>query len=507
MLLIYGKGSAPGEWLGLCKLLSKIEFKAPVRLRFAALLITGWPFGMPGDPSKGLLPSSSDATFGRLACPSLTRLNLKERKSEPLLLRSIEIESPKLWKYNLKSDLRWWGGKPVTGKDLTQFISDQICAAASASVGKEVACPKHEIREATEPSRAGQAPSARVIWQTTPSFGPYVMNEVPFARSSGETGFECAGLYRYRVATSGSAELVPAPGYQQKRPVLQIEPAGGRRQKSKSHVDFTFGSAMQSGQVCSREALVPSVIGILWSEADDGKPGAKALSAPVRKALTKLLPRGELLRAGALGLGDLVTSFIPRQHPGYNQSLRIRPYSVEEASLALEKAGWERKKADSPRVDKRTGKPIVLEFLIQEPGSAGADLLQKVISDSLALLGIQTEFTTDDTGSIDGVIGNFYVEWPDWNLLRGDRQGTLARRFTQSAFFQQQEIQRLVRQYSQSLSTATPDFTSLQRFHEKVYEAEVFSPVFQMGSCLDRSAHAPAKLDFTDPDWLRQLVL
>ncbi len=489
------------------KRLSKTGFGGPVRLKFAALLITGWPFTMPDDPSKGLLPQSNDGAFGRLACPSLTRLNLKERKSEPLLLRSIEIESPKQWRYTLKSDLHWWSGKPVTGKDLSQFVSEKLCAAASTAFGRDVTCPKHEVREVPEVAKGGQAPSVRVTWQNQPSFGPYVLNEFPFARSAGESGFECAGLYRYRVAAGGSAELVPAPGYQQKRPAFQIDRAGGGRQTSKSHVDFNFGSAMQTGQTCAREALVPSVIGILWNDRDDSTSGTTPLAAPVRKALTQLLPRGELLRAGALGLGDLVTSFIPRQHPGYNQSLRIRPYSVDEASLALEKAGWQRLKADSPRLDKKSGKPVVLKFLIQEPESAGVDLLRKVISDSLALLGIQSEFTANDTGPIDGVIGNFFVEWPAWNLLRSDRQYPMARRFTQSAFFQQQEIQQLVRHYSHSLSTHSPDFLALQRFHEKVYEAEVFSPVFQMGSCLDRSAHAPAKLDFTDPDWLRQLVL
>lgn len=494
------------EWLRLKNSGAKKVVKPPIRLKFAALLVAGWPFGMPGDPSKGQPPSAHDAAFGRLACPSLTRLSLKERKSEPLLLRSVEVESSKQWKLTLKSDLYWWSGKPVTGRELAQFVSEEICAAARAALGKDMSCPKHEVRDVSESSR-GAAPSVRVIWQSQPSFGPYVLNEVPLARSTGESGFECAGLYRYRFAATGNAELIPSPGYQQKRAAIQIQPVRDARLASKAQLDFTFGSTMQTGQSCAREALVPSVMGILWNDHDDRATGGVALPAPVRKALTQLLPRGELLRAGALGLGELVTSFIPRQHPGYNPALRIRPYSVDEASAALEKAGWQRTKADSPRVDKKSGKPVVLRFLLQEPDTPGADLLQKVIGDSLALLGIQSEFISRDSGSVDGVIGNFAAEWPAWNLLQSERQKGLAKRFGESSFFLQSDVQQLARHYSHSLTTAFPDFTVMQRLHEKLYEAELFSPIFQMGSCLDRSVRAPVKLDFTDPDWLRLLVL
>lgn len=480
--------------------------RKPLRIKLAALLVTGWPFALPGDPSKGVLPESGDGAFGRLACPALTRLNLKEKKSEPLLLRSVDLESPRHWRLTLKSDLHWWSGKEVSAIDLAAFVRERICPAAVSALGKDIVCPAHEVIELPSESNRGQAPAVRIVWQSQPSFGPFVMNEVPFSRAAEGSGFECAGLYRYRMTSPRSAELVPSPGYQQKRPALQIKSILESSLPEKSRVDFTFGSGMRTGQACTREALVPSVIGILWNENSSRNSG---LSPAVRKALTQVLPRGELLRAGALGLGDLVTSFVPRQHPGYNGALRIRPYSVEEASAALEKAGWKREKADAPRINTKTGKPVVVKLLLESEESPGTDLIQKVIGDSFALLGIQSEFTRRDSGEADGVLGNFTVPWPSMNLTGQDAvsHSHLLRRFIGSEFARQGDIRQMFQQYSQSLTRQVPDFAVLQRIHEKLYDFEVFSPVFQMGSCLDRSAQAPAKLDFTDPDWLRLLVL
>lgn len=490
--------------------------KNPFRLKAAALVISGWPFGFPGDPSTGHVPPGEDAAFGRLACPSLTRLNLQQKRSEPLLLRSVEVESPKQWKFTLKSDLFWWSGKHVSGEDLATFLRNQICPAATGALGVDASCPKFEVKETNEGK--GGAQTATVIWQTQPGFGPYVLNDKAFFRRSGSAGIECAGLYRYRSVSAGEVEFLPAQGYPQKRPELQFNARREVKQTRKSRLEFTFASGMQKGQTCSKEGLFPAVAGILWNDRVDS---VLATAPQARKALTQILPRGELLRAGALGLGELVTSFIPRQHPGYNHSLRIRPYSVEDASAALEKIGWQRARADAPRIDRKTGKPVALRILVLDPDSTGSDLVQKVLGDSLALLGIQTEFVADsanltqagsdknsnESGAFDGVMGVFAADWPAVNFIGSGESNRMLEKFRQSNFYRHSDNQRLARNYATSLTNASPDFMALQRFHEKLYEAEVFSPVIQLGTCLDRSASAPAKVDFTDPDWLRLLLL
>ncbi len=490
--------------------------KNPIRLKAAALVISGWPFGFPGDPSTGHVPAGDDAAFGRLACPSLTRLNLQQKRSEPLLLRSVEMESSKQWKFTLKSDLFWWSGKPIASDDLATFLRNQICPAATGALGVEVTCPKFEVNEIKDGK--GTIPTATVVWQSQPEFGPYVLNDKAFFRRSGSAGIECAGLYRYRSTSAGEVDFLPAQGYPQKRPALQFKAAVEVKQSRKSRLDFTFASGMQKGQTCSKEGLFPAVAGILWNDQTEG---ILATSPQARKALTQILPRGELLRAGALGLGELVTSFIPRQHLGYNHSLRIRPYSVDDASAALERVGWQRARSDSPRIDRKTGKPVSLRILLLDPDSAGSDLLQKVLGDSLALLGIQTEFVADaanlahatgaktstEASAFDGVLGVFAADWPAVNVIQSGRSNRMLEKFMQSNFYRQSDNQRLAKTYATSLTNASPDFIALQRFHEKLYEAEVFSPIIQLGTCLDRSASAPAKLDFTDPDWLRLLLI
>ena len=506
--------------------MARFRSKFSLRLKAAVIVVSGWPFGVPGDPSKGDVPAAEDAAFGRLACPSLTRLNLQQKKSEALLLRSVEAESPTQWKFTLKSDLFWWSGKPVTSLDLATFLREEVCSAATGVFGADFTCPKFEVTE-LDGGAKGAPPTATVVWQSQPEFGPYILNDRAFFHRSGNAGIECAGLYRYRNMGQSQVEFLPAQGYLQKRPVLQFNEVREGRQSRKSQLDFTFAAGMPKGQLCSHEALFPAVVGILWN---DRANGILATSPQARKALTQILPRGELLRAGAQGLGELVTSFIPRQHPGYNHSLRIRPYGVEEASVAFEKSGWPRAKAEAPRIDLKTGKPAVLRFLVQDPDSMGNDLLQKVVGDSLALLGIQSEFIAEatdktidktidkamppevlavasDSRTFDGVIGVFAAEWPAVNIVQSGDSNRMLQKFMKSKFFRQADTQQLARVYATSLTTASPDFTALQRFHEKLYDAELFSPVIQLGACLDRSASPPSKVDFTDPDWLKQLVL
>ena len=56
-----------------------------------------------------------------------------------------------------------------------------------------------------------------------------------------------------------------------------------------------------------------------------------------RIASTNLLPRGNILRAGSAYMGSLVTYPNLKAHPGYNRSLKIRPYNISWAKKGLTK--------------------------------------------------------------------------------------------------------------------------------------------------------------------------
>jgi hypothetical protein len=503
----------------------------------ATIHVTGWPFRFPGDPSKGDLPYAADGAFGRLACPSLTRLDLKGRKSEPLLLRDVEVESPTHWRLVLKSGLFWWSGKPVEGLEFVSFLRENLCLAVAATTGGDVSCPAFDISE-TPSSPKGSGPSVRLVFKEQPDFGPYVFNGLPFYRplasdssktsapavsaalsKDGPTkvpvgmnvGFECAGLYSYGQVHDGVMELVPSRGYPAtKRAPIRIHATSATLKSGQAGsplLAFSFASDLNKGQKCTRDSYFPSVVGILWNDAS---PSGLVASSQVRKALTQILPRGELSRAGSQGLGELVTSVIPRQHPGYNQALRIRTYSVEDASAAFDRYGWLRATADSPRLDKKTGKPVVLHLaMADQSGAKGSDLLQKVIGDSFALVGIQTTFVARGDAQVDGVVGNFSVGWPDVNFLAaaGRKTSQNAPSWQTSALFRDAGNIRLLKSYALSLTTARPDFSLLQKIHERLYDAELFSPVFQVGVCVERSLKSSTRPDFADPDWFRSLVL
>jgi ABC-type transport system substrate-binding protein len=480
---------------------------------FAAVTVSGWPFAFPGDPGKGELPHAGDGVFGRLACPSLTRLNLKAKKSEPLLLRDLEVESPKQWKLVLKSGLYWWSGKPVDGPELAAYLRENMCTAVRSILGGDASCPSFDVAE-TPPAK-GAGATVRVVWREPPQFGPYLFNNLPFFRtvSTGSVSpeqpaqtpsVECAGLYAYGPAAPGWVDLMPSKGYPAtRRTPIRIQAASQSASGGGASpvLAFSFASEMSKGQKCRRAVPFPSVVGISWRE---GNPGGLVSSPQVRKALTQILPRGELSRAGTQGLGELVTSVIPRQHPGYNAALRIRPYSVDEASAALDRLGWHRATADSPRLDRKTGKPVVLKLATSGPQSPGSELLQKVIGDSFALIGIRTEFVPSTDPAVDGIIGNLSPDWPDINFLSVlPRSAAL----NGSMLSRDPATMRLLKSYALSLTTMAPDFTLLQKIHERLYDAEVFSPVLQVGVCVDRSLKASTKPDFADPDWFRLLVL
>jgi hypothetical protein len=291
---------------------------------------------------------------------------------------------------------------------------------------------------------------------------------------------------------------------------LKIAAASHSLGIDKSDLRFKYAASDAQGGVCSMVSLFPGVLGILWNDRSESLAGR---SAEVRKALTQLIPRGELLNSGAKGMGELVSSFLPSQHPGYDRGAKIRPYSVESASKVFEQSGWVRSRAEGPRVESKTNQPVILTLALIGPASQGTELLQKVIGDSFALVGVKTSFIQAKSAagllnpSIDGTVGLFTSNWPAFNLLADQDSSPLSSLFSGSRIFADPEHQQLSKEYAVSLTSDSPDFGKLKQLHQKWFAAEVFSPVFQVGLCATRHGRTGAKINFTDPDWFRSLVL
>ena len=147
--------------------------------------IYGWE--LPSFPEKGQNTSPAyledEAILGRMTCPALTRVSLKKKKSETLLLKKITTSPSKdkdsVWKYQwvfyLKEGLFWWSGDVVHSKDLARFIHSQIPKLWKRKLLSQVKLPQFKVQSKKN--------EVRVLWKQQPRFGPYLFNGVPFLGS------------------------------------------------------------------------------------------------------------------------------------------------------------------------------------------------------------------------------------------------------------------------------------------------------------------------------------
>lgn len=488
--------------------MTRMTLRPSLRARAAAVVISGLPYTHTGGGLPEPTHVADDAILGRLACPALSRLNLQKKQSEPLLLRSVTQPKGTEWRFVLKTGLYWWNGDSVSSQDLSTFLKGAICPAASRKLGSSITCGAFKIDSSEQ--GADHAPVATVTWSSPPEFGAFVLNDVPLQRTGKDGTKECAGLYRFDRDDHGALNLSPTPGYRQKRPHLTILDRANSKLIQRTDWEFKYATDVDKHDSCRTPSLFPGVVGILWNDRAESLVG----SIPeIRKALTQLMPRGDLLRAGANSMGDLVASFLPSQHPAYHPVTKVLSYDATLASKTFEKHGWARLRADGPRLDRKTQQPVILNLAVIGEQSQGTELLQKVIGDSFALVGIQTNFipvkgaALEQPATWDGAIGFFASDWPSVNMLDASKNLPLVRLFTRSKIFEDDEHRRLTRDYALSLTTTKPDFEKLKQLHQKWQAAEVFSPVFQVGICASHRGRSVRRIDFSDPDWFRSLVL
>ena len=162
----------------------------------ALLWIEGWT--TPPTESWNTPPEwfSEDPLLGRMSCPPLSRVLLKDKKSDPLLLRSVTSEDGgKLWRFTLRSGLYWWDGKGVTHADLVHFMHENLAAAVKAKSGGLWQLPPYTITSHPE--------GIEVRFSQAQPVGPYLFNGIPLWKpvatpSTSELPFQCVGTYKLR---------------------------------------------------------------------------------------------------------------------------------------------------------------------------------------------------------------------------------------------------------------------------------------------------------------------
>ncbi len=108
----------------------------------------------------------------------------------------------------------------------------------------------------------------------------------------------------------------------------------------------------------------------------------------VRKAMTLLTNRGEILRKLNFGLGRVVTGPFFDASKDYNQEVAPLPYDPDRAKGLLEEAGWSDHDGDGIR--DRNGIPFRFEFLIPS-GRRFSERLASILKEDLQKVGIAME--------------------------------------------------------------------------------------------------------------------
>jgi ABC-type transport system substrate-binding protein len=450
----------------------------------------------------------NDPVVGKLACPPLTRLNLEKKLSEPVLLESITSTKASnnqlTWTLKYPNEMKWWSGEKVTGAELAEFLQTQLPIIVNHKGIGKWHLPHFEVKPNAE--------QIVVTWQSPPEFGPYVLNGVPFWKSTKNkafaTKYECAGSYRI-TGSLKNPELV-ANSKRTKPSKITLKGNSKGAPSGKDWIDFKFASDLGPSKYesktlfdgkCTAELDLPIISVVSWNTAS----GITA-NPQFRRLMTQATPRGELLRSGATSLGDLLSGPVLRQHPAYNRNLLVREFNLASAELGLNKLGYSRVEAMGPRVD-TARKPIVLRILT--PDGKNTDMIEKVLSDSLAAVGIRTEFTAgklSQAKNFDGVIVGLKMPWPELDFLKDFHSETKNR--PEYWMFQDPELDRELIAYALSLTQKSPAFNQLGAIHKRFYNNEPMTILAQHSTCiaLGSGVSKPHKeIAIRDPDWFANL--
>lgn len=449
-----------------------------------------------------------DPIIGRQACPPIVRLDLASGESEELLVkRVIKNAAGTEWRFEPKGDVFWWNGAVVTSQDLAVFIADVLPRVIEGRGLTLWPVPKFSVE--TDGDRA-----AVVTWQEAPKFGPFVLDGVPLAKAAKSEGlaFECAGLYRLATTAQG-VTLSPNPAYKVKlsMPIVKIQSSTAKMTTGGSWLALRAASTLggtpwtrlsDDKPKCTTTLDLPSATVIAWNP----KQGA-ATDQALRALLTELTPRGELVRTGAAALGELISAPIPKQHPGYDPKLSVRPFNIDNVSASLHKLGYQRLDAYAARMDKQ-GKPLRLT-LVAANGEPG--LAEKVVADTYSAIGISTTFksaTEVSPDAADGIFATVQLDWP-----RSDLMGTFHSRAVDPKPFYRlddQKLDALLELYALSLTEVKPDFAALTAVHRRIFELEPMTVLLQHKACVEAGGGMklpPKGISVRDPDWFRKLIL
>jgi hypothetical protein len=468
--------------------------------------VSGLKIGI--DPHKTPLNLENHPLFGPLACPPLVRFDAQKLKFEKILVKSIVASSEKEWALELKAGRSWWSGKPITHRDLEKFIENNLERIVGIFSGGAWETPDFDFARKRE--------KLFVRFDSAPKFGPYILATSPFFKKEtrgNKLPYECAGPFRMEADknTKDKIHLFPSKELRPKRPITWtptfIKSAKASKTRSyrfHSSSDFPGSPWLRMSDEairCPSKVAVPSFGMIFWN--------AKLIptnKTAIRKALTTLTPRGELLRAGGGNLGDIVSAPILRRSPSYLGAVLVHPFSLERGAKMLSKLGFTRSNGTSLRKTP-SGNILTLNVATSQPYS----LLAKVIRDAFQSVGIQVNIVgLKDAKNRDDIHGYVtgVVDWSSmanfWPLLNSSLLNSKMSPSISGDFLAKTES------YAKGLSFGKHDKALIHKVHRSFQSEEPATVLSNFSVCLKGSPHKKLRSlqpnAALDPLWLIKLM-
>ena len=321
----------------------------------------------------------------------------------PWLARSWDL-SPEEVVFDLREDVAWHDGAPVTAEDV-KFTFDTAKDPAVASPLGSVYLSRVESAEVLGPHRIRfrftephAEPLEDFFWPPVPrhafegvapeqiarhAFGRDPIGSGPYRFVSWAVG---QGL-EFAAADSFPADLggVPEIGRVSYRIIPEATTRLARLRRGEVHVDGPI-SPRDAERVSGADGL--RIVSFPWRQFTyiGWNTRREPFTRPeARRALAMAIDRPELLRAILLGMGRPAGSVIPPWHP-YAPKLEPLPHAPDSAEAIFDRLGW--RDTDGDGVREIDGRPLAFEMLASNRSPVLGDLLE-VIQAQLARVGVQ----------------------------------------------------------------------------------------------------------------------
>ncbi len=449
-----------------------------------------------------------DPIMGRLACPAILRLEGDRLKNDSLLLKVNPIVEKfgngERWTLTLRPGLRWWTGFPIDSTSLSNWLKSALPQAVTEKLGSTFPAD-------VDYSTVGPL-TVKIDFPKTPTFGPYVLSGISLMRPTPDDSFECAGLYSINFNADG-VDLTLNRGYTAKYDKIRVFSSSTAHGVNSSSIRFSMANQASKAfattietKSCSTRIDIPLFTTLIWNPSSP-----LSSSALLRQGLTMTTPRGEILRTAAGDIGSLVSAPILRSHPGYNSKTLIRPYNLEAASQIFEQAGYKQGHIGLPR-SKTADKPVSIQIARM---SGRQDLVEKIISDSFASLGIETHFEdiSDKNQKFDAAMAGIFIPMLSQDLRSVAHSSAIKTGGKNGLTFPfeyqgDKKLDDLLDSYALSLTHDDADFGLLRKVHERWFEVEPWTVVMAHQYCVDaKGLTLPKKINSRDADWFRRLAV